>query len=478
MAGFRHDHGELRILIAAEWFPFTGLDPVLTVLFLIAFTIVVAMFAWTAVLFFRGMRSDRRAGREGVNPDAFEWIFMVPALNEEVTIADSVVRLQEIQLARKRIVVINDGSDDGTGEILAGIDDPDLTLIERTAPNARQGKAAALNYAFAEIVDRFDPDPDRTIICVVDADGRIDPDSPRFVAEQFLDERVGGVQALVRIYNRHRLLTWFQDIEFSVYGRLFQAGRNGWGTAGMGGNGQYNRLSALLSIDDRKRDEAIPAEVEGDPDPEPEVSLSPPSTGPWRDRLTEDQDLGLRLVIAGWECRHDNRVTVEQQGLPGLRRLFRQRTRWSQGNLQAMGLLGPMVSSRLYLPARIEQVVYLLMPVLQAVIGAAFIASIVLFATGTAYVADPDSLLWIYLLYMLGFGGVLLGCIAARLQDRNPVLGLIKGVLTAQVYALYAWLLWPVLLRSTFRQLTNRETWAKTAREEIATEIPVSASDE
>ena len=36
-----------------------------------------------------------------------------------------------------------------------------------------------------------------------------------------------------------------QDVEFGVYGHLFQAGRNDWGTAGMGGNGQFNRLSAL-----------------------------------------------------------------------------------------------------------------------------------------------------------------------------------------------------------------------------------------
>ena len=61
---------------------------------------------------------------------------------------------------------------------------------------------------------------------------------------------MGGVQSLVRIYNRDRFLTWMQDIEFSIYGCLFQAGRNGWGTAGMGGNGQFNRLRALDEVAD------------------------------------------------------------------------------------------------------------------------------------------------------------------------------------------------------------------------------------
>lgn len=448
----------------AEWLPFTGIDPIFRILFLGTFAIVAAMLLWTLVLFVRGLRSDRLFTQEG-DPDAFDWIFMVPALNEEVTIADSLDRLRQIEVARKHVVVINDGSDDRTAEILAGRDDPGLFVIERVTPQARQGKAAALNFAFAEIVDRFDSDPDETIICIVDADGRIAPDSPKYVAAHFLDPEVGGVQTLVRIYNRHRILTWFQDIEFSIYGRLFQAGRNKWGTAGMGGNGQYNRMSALLSIDDQITDEALPAEVAGDP--EPEISPVVPSIGPWRDKLTEDQDLGLRLIIAGWHCRHENRARVEQQGVPGLRRLFRQRTRWSQGNLQAMGLIGEMAGSGLFLPARIEQIVYLLMPVWQTVVGTSFIASIYLWFTGVSFLKDAGEWWWFYFLYMLGFGGILLGCIAARLQDRNKLLGLVKGILTAQVYAFYAWLLWPVLMRSTFRQLASRETWAKTSREAI-----------
>lgn len=451
-------------MIAVGWFPFSGLDPFFQVLFLVAFCIIVMMLAWTAVLFVRGSRSGQAADSRG-DPADFEWIFLVPALNEEVTIADSVARLRAIELARKRIVVINDGSDDRTGEILAGIPDPDLTVIERVAPEARQGKAAALNHAFAWICSSFDPDPDKTILCVVDADGRIAPDSPGFVAGHFSDPRVGGVQTLVRIYNRHRLLTWFQDIEFSIYGRLFQAGRNRWGTAGMGGNGQYNRLSALLSIDDRQPEPGVAGG-----DTEPEVRTAAATAGPWRDRLTEDQDLGLRLIIAGWSCRQDNRATVEQQGLPGLLRLFRQRTRWSQGNLQAMGLIGPLARSDLYLPARIEQIIYLLMPVWQALVGAALAGSIYLWFTGVRFFADTEVWLWIYFLYMLGFGGVLLGCIAARSMDRNRLAGIVKGILTAQIYAFYSWLLWPVLVRSVARQLVSRDTWAKTAREQIEPE--------
>ena len=80
------------------------------------------------------------------------------------------------------------------------------------------------------------------IVVVVDADGRLDPLRPRYAAAHFADPAVGGVQSLVRIYNRQRPAHLVQDVEFAVYGHLFQAGRNDWGTAGMGGNGQFNRL--------------------------------------------------------------------------------------------------------------------------------------------------------------------------------------------------------------------------------------------
>ena len=52
-------------------------------------------------------------------------------------------------------------------------------------------------------------------------------------------------------------------------------------------------------------------------------------------------------------------------------------------------------------------------------------------------------------------------------EDRNILLGIIKGLLTGQIYAFYTWLLWPVLIRSGFRQITSRESWAKTSREAI-----------
>jgi cellulose synthase/poly-beta-1,6-N-acetylglucosamine synthase-like glycosyltransferase len=420
--------------------PFHGLPTAWTALFTVALVVIVAMLAWTALLFARGRWARAHPPEAAAGADrGFTWAFLVPALNEEVTIADSVRRLLEIELDRRLVVVIDDGSEDSTPEVLRRLEHPDLHVIRREPPDARRGKAAALNHGYRALGELLHgADRDRVIVAVVDADGRLDPSAPHYAAAHFAsDANIGGVQSLVRIYNRDRLLTWLQDIEFSVYGYLFQAGRNGWGTAGMGGNGQFNRLRALDQIADHD--------------------------GPWRDRLTEDQDLGLRLIAAGWSGRQELRARVDQQGLPGLRRLFRQRTRWSQGNLQAIGLAGAIRRAPIRPVARLELLAYLLMPLWQTLVGATLVAAIGLAIAGVASFWTDGPWWQLVFFYLLGFGGTMLGCVAAR-AGGGP-LSYLRGIAIAQLYAFYSWLLWPVLVRSALRQLTERRDWTKTERE-------------
>jgi 1,2-diacylglycerol 3-beta-glucosyltransferase len=440
--------GVLLAMADPRW-PFEGLAWPWVVLFTACLVVVAGMFCWTLLLFIRGHSAilhPPQPSEEGA--DAYTWVFLVPAMNEEVVIADSVERLIEVPVARKRIVVIDDASDDRTPQILAGIDHPDLFVLRRDKPDAQKGKAAGLNYAYRALRDHHDRE--RTIVVIVDADGRLDPQAPHFASGHFDDPAVGGVQALVRMYNRQSPLVWLQDVEFGVYGHLFQAGRIHWGTAGMGGNGQFNRLSALDAVANEE--------------------------GPWRDKLTEDQDLGLRLIAAGWEGRQDLRAFVSQQGLSKMRPLFRQRTRWSQGNLQAIGLWREVLGARtLGFGPRIEQAAYLFMPFWQGIIGLGLVGAVVLALTGAAPFWGGGPTYQLVFFYLLAFGGTSLGTIASRAED-GPV-GWLVGFLIGQVYTLYTWFLWPVLVRSTARQLRGRGSWAKTEREAI-TDGPLLVSIE
>lgn len=427
---------------AAVKLPFEGLAAPWQGILTIVLIVAVSMLAWTTMLFIRGQRARRNAPEpDELGADRFSWVFIVPALNEQMTIADSVHRLLALPLQRRKVIVVDDASDDETPQRLAALEHADLIVLRRELPDARTGKTGALNHAYQQLPEIIGSTPrEEVITCVVDADGRIGAEAPKFVAAQFAeDDQLGGVQSLVRIYNRKHLLTWFQDVEFGVYGNLFQSGRNAWGTAGMGGNGQYNRLAALDSITDAE--------------------------GPWNDSLSEDQNLGLRLIAAGWDGRQELRASVDQQGLPRLRPLLRQRTRWSQGNLQSMGLIGDVLRSPHGLFARVETVAYLLMPFWQAIIGAGMLVALYLLITDQAQVWSDNSFWQLAFFYLLGFGGTVMGAIASRAHE-GPV-GWLKGFLIGQVYAFYSWMIWPVLLRSSARQLTDRRGWVKTERVEV-----------
>ena len=451
-----------------SWSFLTDAPVWLVVLFWVVFAVLAVTWTQTitvTIAAFRIRRGERRAlpvspQREdaadpyGRRVTDYLWVFLVPALNEAVTIADSVARLQAVgespdargRTARKVIVVIDDGSDDGTGEILAGLDAPDLRVLTRQLPEARRGKAAALNAAYEYVRTDLrqeegfrEFDADHVVVGIVDADGRLERYAPHQLVRYFADHSVGGAQVLVRIYNRETALTRAQDLEFGIFGHVIQAGRARWGTANMGGNGQFNRLSALISVDE--------------------------GCGPWRDRLTEDQDLGVRLVQTGWCCVHDNNVAVHQQGVNNLRRLYRQRTRWAQGAWQALSLL-PHAGAMHHRPwARLDAIIYLLMPILQVAVTADLVFSIAYpLMTGTSPIPAQIAVDVLLVGVMLTFfaPAFLVAAWRSAHGDRWRL------VLSGLGYVFYVWLLMPTLLLALVRQLRGRTSWAKTEREPLS----------
>jgi 1,2-diacylglycerol 3-beta-glucosyltransferase len=435
---------------APWWDLFANVPVPIQVVFWLVLLNTLLTFVSVITLSINSLRFTDRRRREirPLSEKDFLWVFLVPALNEEVTIADSVQRLRDANASNKVLLVINDGSDDRTGEILAAVRDPALQVLTRAAPNARLGKSAALNDAYRYLLEtvltsaQFASWPaERVIVCVVDADGRLDPDAPDAVAWHFAESRMGGVQTLVRIYNRRTFLTWAQDVEFGSFGLVYQNGRSWWGSANMGGNGQFNRLSALQEIAD--------------------------SSGPWRDRLTEDQDLGVRLIQNGWLGAQENSVSINQQGLRSLRRLYRQRTRWAQGSWQAFSLLGGVGRPRQRPLARIDALYYLLTPALQLLTGVGLVAALVI-----SIIRDvpfwPGSVLIAIIFVTLGFGPGLI----TQLFRARSFAGVLVAILVVLPYVVYSWLVFPVLALALIRQSTGGRSWAKTEREPLAVDPP------
>jgi 1,2-diacylglycerol 3-beta-glucosyltransferase len=132
--------------------------------------------------------------------------------------------------------------------------------------------------------------------------------------------------------------------------------------------------------------------------------------------------------------------------------------------------IGTMARASRPILVRVDQIAYLLQPAFQALVGVAFVASILLAIFGVAdYWGRGDW--WVLLFFfLLGYGGILLGCVARG--ARTGARGILLGVLIVPVYAAYSWLLWPVLARAVARQVTGRRAWTKTAREQIGDATP------
>ena len=407
-----------------------------------ALGMVIVALGYTVTLLVISRRPPRRSadGRRGALDPGMRIVVLMPCLNEAEVIAASVQRLLDIHDPGLHVMVIDDGSDDGTGDVVQALGDPRAEVLRRVLPNARRGKGEALNNALAVVRERFSGcDPSSVIVGVVDADGRLDPHAIAEARRAFASAEVGAVQMGVRINNRFSsLLARMQDMEFVVFTAVFQEGRRRLGSVGMGGNAQFARLSALNSLGRR----------------------------PWTRSLTEDFDLGVRLNGAGWTNEYWGRAAVHQQGVTSGRRLLRQRTRWFQGNLQSAHLLGRVARRQRGL-SRADSLWQILTPsVLLAgsFLVASFLSTLVLAVTAAVRGA-PQSWLWVLSAYLLAFGpGLVFGWLYWRVE-RSEGLGLLRALAYSHLFVLYG--LMPCLIgwRALARQATGRTGWAKTARE-------------
>ncbi len=271
-----------------------------------------------------------------VSPQDCVVYFIVPCMNEELVIGDTVRSL--LADSRALVVVVDDASDDRTGELAAAVDADRVMVVRRELPDAQLGKGPALNAGFARVLHDSGLrgiSASRITVCVMDADGRLSPGALDAVLPLFTDQQVGGVQLPVQIRNRHSLLTIMQDLEFWGVCAVAQLGRIASGTVSLGGNGQFTRLAALLEM----------------------------GPAPWQAQLTEDLDLSLALAAKGWRLTSSPAAYVSQQGVDSLRALVNQRTRWYQGHMQAVRWLRELWTSRqLSHLAMLELTVYLMVP--------------------------------------------------------------------------------------------------------------------
>ncbi|SDP84292.1 Glycosyltransferase, catalytic subunit of cellulose synthase and poly-beta-1,6-N-acetylglucosamine synthase [Actinopolyspora xinjiangensis] len=375
--------------------------------------------------------------------EPFSFFIVIPALNEERVIESTVRDALALDTPETpvRVLVVDDDSDDRTRAVLADIPDPRLHVIHRRPPRARRGKGDSLNQACQHVLNRAELDPARTVVGVIDGDGRGSPGMLGEVASVLRDDTVGAVQCGIRVHNRTGVLPLLQDLEFGAVMDSSQLLRDLLGSVGLGGNGQFVRLSVLADL-------------------APDI---------WTDCLVEDYELALRLHLAGVRVRYTSRARVSQQGLPDVRRLLRQRARWAQGNLQCVRHVPALVKSRsVGNPALLDFLVALLSPWATVPVSAIF-SGLIAFSVADTAAASGDvvtaapaialaSATWLLLLFLPG----LVWALVHRLRLGDEPLW--RCLLAGLCYPFF--LLFGVIStwRALFRRLARRSSWAKTDR--------------
>lgn len=126
-------------------------------------------------------RSDRRAGRFG-REEVPPVSVVIAAFNEESCLPDRIRNLQELDYPSEKleVILVSDGSTDGTNEILRSLRDSRFRPVFLPA---RGGKASALNAGVA--ASRGE------VLVLSDASTMMDRDVVRILARHFADPDVG-----------------------------------------------------------------------------------------------------------------------------------------------------------------------------------------------------------------------------------------------------------------------------------------------
>src|SRR5712675_1514809 len=271
---------------------------------------------------------------------------LIPAHNEETVIVQTVKSVLASDLKDLRVIVVNDGSIDRTGDLLDGNFGRDSRV--RIIHQVNRGKAAALGRALGET--------DTEIVVTIDADTEIEPNAISKLLRHFSDEKVGAVAGNVKVGNRSRWLTRWQALEYITSQNM------------------EKRAFDLLNC----------------------ITVVPGALGAWRksaieaaggitaDTVAEDADLTVAIRRLGWRIGYDEEAIAWTEAPETPSALIRQRFRWTFGTLQAFwkhrdtllrakyGTLGWIALPNMFL-------FQLLLPLFSPIIDLLFLGSLALY---------------------------------------------------------------------------------------------------
>ncbi|MGW2997331.1 glycosyltransferase, partial [Streptomyces sp. NPDC001193] len=230
---------------------------------------------------------------------------LVPAYNERECIANTLNSLAASDYPIE-VIVIDDGSTDGTADIVEEMDLPFVRLIRKV----NGGKPSALNAGVAAA--------SHDIIVMMDGDTVFEPSTVRELVQPFGDPGIGAVAGNAKVGNRDSLIGAWQHIEYVLGHNLDRR--------------MYDMLGVIPTIPGAVgafRREAL-QRVGGMSD----------------DTLAEDTDITIAVLCDGWRIVYAEYARAWTEAPASLQQLWSQRYRWSYGSMQAMWKHRGAVTSR------------------------------------------------------------------------------------------------------------------------------------
>ncbi|MFG2939823.1 bifunctional polysaccharide deacetylase/glycosyltransferase family 2 protein [Streptomyces sp. NPDC048282] len=224
---------------------------------------------------------------------------IVPAYNEKECIANTLESLAQ-STHPIEVIVVDDGSTDGTSEIARAAADKLGMANVRVIRQENAGKPAALNNGVRNAT--YD------IVIMMDGDTVFEPDAVHQLVQPFADPEVGAVAGNAKVGNRNTVIGAWQHIEY-VMG--FNLDRR-----------MYDLLRCMPTIPGAigafRRDAVLGV------------------GGMSEDTLAEDTDITIAMHRAGWRVVYQEHAKAWTEAPGSLKQLWSQRYRWSYGTMQAL----------------------------------------------------------------------------------------------------------------------------------------------
>lgn len=293
--------------------------------------------------------------RASAPPCADKISVIVPAYNEEKSIGSSIESLLGQDYGNYEVVVVDDGSKDGTYEIAKRLEGPKVRVIRQ----ANKGKSEALNAGIRS--------SSGTLVLTVDADTRLNPGALTAIARRFAEEPdLGALSGNVKVDRPRGLLQRLQEVEY---------------TTGIGLTRKGQSMLATVMI--------VPGPIAAFRKEAVEKADYFSSN-----TFAEDFDITLAILKQHYRVEYEDRAIAYTIAPRGVEDLLKQRRRWYRGMMQVLAKHEDMFFRRRYGVAGMYGVPYMWYDTVSPIVNL-FLA---LFAVLAGFVTGD----WATILYGLG----------------------------------------------------------------------------